>query len=269
MTDLLGELAGTAAATIFDVLLIVGFLLVFQRVVLGQKPLHPGALAVGFIMVVLGLTLLLLGLDKALFPVGRMMVEQLTAANAVDDASEPQHWMQYYPVYGFAFAIAFGAALAEPALLAISRRVNEITGGAVRAGGLRVVAAFGVACGVTLGCIRIVAGIPLHWCITVIAIIILLQTLFAPRTIVPLAYDAGGVSTTAVTVPVVIALGLGLAEQLPGRTPLVDGFGLIALACLMPAVTVLAYAQISWLIESIQTQRQAAAAKRRPRDKEK
>jgi hypothetical protein len=269
IADLLEELASTAVATLLDVLMIVGFLLVFQRVVLGQKPLHPGSLAVGFIMIVVGLTLLLLGLDKALFPVGRLMVEQLTTVNAVAGATEPQHWTQYYPVYGFAFAIAFGAALAEPALLAISRRVNEITGGAVRAGGLRVVAALGVACGVTLGCVRIVAGIPLHWCIAVIALIILIQTLFAPRTIVPLAYDAGGVSTTAVTVPVVIALGLGLAEQLPGRTPLIDGFGLIALACLMPAVTVLAYAQISWLVERIQDLRLTAAGRKRLRDKEK
>ncbi len=267
--ELLIELASTAAATVTDVLLIVAFLLLFQRVVLGQKPANPAALAVGFTMVVFGLTLLLLGLDKALFPVGRLMVEQLTAANAVDGATMPQHWTAYYPVYGFAFSIAFGAALAEPALMAISRRVDEITGGAIRAGGLRVAAALGVACGVTLGCVRIVAGIPLHWCIAVVATIILIQTLFAPRTIVPLAYDVGGVSTTAVTVPVVIALGLGLAEQLPGRTPLIDGFGLIALACLVPAVAVLAYAQMSWLVDRVQEYRQAVASARRPRDKEK
>jgi hypothetical protein len=266
---LIGELMSTLAPTVLAVLLIVVFLLAFQRVILGEKPANPAALGVGFMLVVLGLALLLLGLEKALFPVGRLMVEQLTAGNAVDGALAPQHWTRYFPVYAFAFSIAFGAALAEPALRAISERVNEITGGAVRAGGLRLVAAFGVAAGVTLGCIRIVAGIPLHWCLAGIALVILIQTAFAPRTIVPLAYDAGGVSTTAVTVPVVIALGLGLAEQLPGRTSLLDGFGLIALACLMPAVTVLAYAQISWLIEQVQIRRQAAGKDRKSGAREK
>jgi hypothetical protein len=257
------------AATVLAVLLIVAFMLAFQRLILGAKPVNPATIGVGVVLVVLGLALLMLGLEKALFPVGRLMIGQLTAGNVVDGALAPQHWTRYFPVYAFAFSIAFGAALAEPALRAISERVNELTGGAVRAGGLRVVAAFGVAAGVTLGCIRIVAGIPLHWCLAAIALVILIQTLFAPRTIVPLAYDAGGVSTTAVTVPVVIALGLGLAEQLPGRTPLLDGFGLIALACLMPAVTVLAYAQISWLIEQVQIRRQAAGTDRKSGAREK
>jgi hypothetical protein len=106
-----------------------------------------------------------------------------------------------------------------------------------------------------------VAGIPLHWCIAVIFMVILLQTLLAPRLIVPLAYDTGGVSTTAVTVPVVTALGLGLAEQLPGRSPLLDGFGLITFACFFPAVTVLAYAQIAAFAEKRFARRAAGKEK--------
>lgn len=247
--DLLTELLDTAYSTAASVLPVVLFMLAFYVFVLRQKLANPAAVLVGFGFVVVGLSLLLLGLDKALFPVGRLMVEQLTAATAAPGAEAPAHWTSYYRIYAFAFSIAFGAALAEPTLLAISLRVNEISGGAIRAGGLRVAAALGLALGVTIGCIRIAAGVPLHWCIAIVFMIIFLQTLLAPRLIVPLAYDSGGVSTTAVTVPVVTALGLGLAEQLPGRNPLLDGFGLIAFACFFPAITVLAYAQIAVFAE--------------------
>lgn len=255
--DLMTELAGTMRSTAMGVLPIALFMLLFYRVVLGQQITNRRGLLVGFGFVVAGLALLLLGLDKALFPVGRLMVEQLVAANPAHGAPAP--WASYYAVYAFAFCIAFGAALAEPALLAISLRVNEISGGAISAGGLRVAAALGVAAGVMLGCVRIVAGIPLHWCVGPLFLVIIAQTLASPRGIVPLAYDTGGVSTTAVTVPVVAALGLGLAEQLPGRDPLLDGFGLIILACLVPAITVLGFAQASWLVDRIQFRTKDAA----------
>ena len=110
--------------------------------------------------------------------------------------------------------------------------------------------AIGVATGVALACVQTVTGIPLHWCIGAGFAIIAVQSLTAPRAIVPLAYDSGGVSTTAVTVPIVTALGLGLAEFLPDRNPLLDGFGLIAFACLFPPISVLAYAQVVWLLEA-------------------
>jgi hypothetical protein len=122
-----------------------------------------------------------------------------------------------------------------------------------------VAAALGVALGVTVGCVRIVTGIPLQWCLAAAFMIIIVQTLTSPRSILALAYDTGGVSTTAVTVPVVTALGLSLAEQVPGRSPYIDGFGLIAFACVFPAMTVLGYAQITTLLEKRQLKKSMAA----------
>jgi uncharacterized membrane protein len=122
-----------------------------------------------------------------------------------------------------------------------------------------VAAALGVATGVTIGCVRIVTGFPLQWCLATAFMIVIIQTFTSPRSIIPLAYDTGGVSTTAVTVPVITALGLGLAEQVPGRSPFLDGFGLIVLACVFPAITVLAYAQITALLEKRQLGKSMAA----------
>lgn len=242
--------------TLLSVLPVAAFMIFFYLVILRERLAHPRQLVIGFVMILAGLTLFLLGLEKALFPAGRMMVEQLGTAGQADGAAAPGGELgPYRLILGFAFAIAFGAAVAEPALLAISLRVNELTGGAVNALGLRITAALGVAIGVTIGCLRIITGFPLHWCLGVAYLIIILQTLFAPRVIVPLAYDSGGVSTTAVTVPVITALGLGLAEQVPGRSQLLDGFGLIALACTYPVIAVLAYAQIATALERRQARR--------------
>jgi hypothetical protein len=258
--DLIREVLSMIAVTARDVLPVAVFMLFFVRVVLKQKLVDTRGVFFGLGLVTIGLALLLLGVDKALFPVGRMMVRELAGAAAADTAGPAPHWLtSYYLVYAFAFCIAFAAAMAEPALLAIARRVNEISGGAISTLGLRLAAALGVAAGVALGCVRIVTGIPLHWSIGAIFLIIMLQTLFAPRAIVPLAYDSGGVSTTAVTVPVVAALGLGLAELMPSRNPLLDGFGLIAFACLCPVITVLAYAQAAALTERISSRRLSRA----------
>jgi hypothetical protein len=122
-----------------------------------------------------------------------------------------------------------------------------MSGGAIHVWGLRVAVALGVAVGVALGCFRIVTGTPLHWYIIAGYLIVMVQTAFSPKLIVPLAYDSGGVTTSTVTVPLVTALGLGLAEQIPGRNALLDGFGLIAFASLFPIISVLAYAQLSGL----------------------
>lgn len=255
--DLIRELGSTLGATATDVLPVASFMLFMYCVVLRQKLARARNVFAGLAFVTVGLALLLLGVDKALFPAGRMMVEQLSPANAHDGAAEPA-WTHFHLIYSFAFCITFAAAIAEPTLFAVAQRVNELSGGAINTWGLRIAAASGVALGVTLGCVRVVAGIPLHWCMAAVFAIILVQTLTSPRVILPLAYDTGGVSTTVVTVPVVAALGLGLAELLPTRNPLLDGFGMVALACTVPAVTVLAYAQIAMLFEKRARRRQRA-----------
>lgn len=247
--DLTRDFLSTLADTAMDVLPVTVFMLFFYRVVLKQKLVNRREILFGLFFVTVGLALLLMGVDRALFPAGRMMVEQLATGSIVHTAPEAPHWSSYWLIYAFAFCISFAAAIAEPALLAIAIRVTELSGGAIKTWGLRIAAAIGVATGVAFGCVQTVTGIPLHWCIGAGFLVISLQTLTAPRAIVALAYDSGGVSTTAVTVPIVTALGLGLAEYLPNRNPLQDGFGLIAFACLFPPISVLAYAQIASLVE--------------------
>ena len=123
-------------------------------------------------------------------------------------------------------------------------KAQTASGGAIDAWGLRIAVAFGAAIGVSLGCFRIVTGTPLQWYIMGIYVVVMILTIFSNRTIMPLAYDSGGVTTSTVTVPVVAALGLGLASNVPGRSPLVDGFGLIAFTCAFPIMTVLGYSLI-------------------------
>jgi len=154
-------------------------------------------------------------------------------------------WSDYFWVYVFAAAIGFATTVAEPALIAVALKANQVSGGTITVNGLRFAVAVGVAAGVALGTFRIVTGTPLHWYIISGYIIVIIQTTVAPRAIIPLAYDSGGVTTSTVTVPLVAALGLGLAETIPGRSPMIDGFGLIAFASLFPMITVMAYAQIS------------------------
>jgi Protein of unknown function (DUF1538) len=127
----------------------------------------------------------------------------------------------------------------------VAMKAHSVSGGTVGVWGLRVAVAIGVAIGIALGAFRIVTGTPLHWYIISGYILVLIQTLFAPRTIIALAFDSGGVTTSTVTVPLVAALGLGLASAIPGRSPILDGFGLIAFASLFPMMTVMGYAQIS------------------------
>ncbi len=141
-------------------------------------------------------------------------------------------------------------------------KANETSGGAIHVWGLRVAVAIGAATGVSLGCFRIIAGLPLQVFILVGYIIVVIQTIWAPKMIIPLAYDSGGVTTSTVTVPLVAALGLGLAETVPGRSPLLDGFGLVAFTCLFPIISVLAYAQLSALRERISSGRRTATRNR-------
>ena len=140
--------------------------------------------------------------------------------------------------------------MAEPPLIAVALKAEQVSGGAVNAWGLRIAVAIGVSAGVSLGCFRIVTGTPLPWYIIAAYVVVIVQTFRASKTIIPLAYDCGGVTTSTVTVPVVAALGLGLAASVPGRSPLIDGFGLIAFASVFPIMSVLGYAMVAnWVRE--------------------
>ena len=229
-----------------DIAPIVIVLFAFQWFVVRRPIPNPRAVVVGLVYVTLGLGLFLIGLEKALFPLGRSMARQLADPVFLGVADGfPIGWEHYAWIYLFAAAIGFATTIAEPALLAVSIKANEVSGGAIRVTGLRVAVAIGVAIGVTIGVLRIVTGTPLHYYIIAGYVLVLLQTTMAPRGIVALAYDSGGVTTSTVTVPIVTALGLGLASSVPGRSPILDGFGLIAFASLFPIMAVLAYAQAS------------------------
>lgn len=260
MIDSLLHFAHTLWSTLRDVLPIAGIIFGFQFLVIRKPVPNLRRVLAGFVYVLLGLTLFLQGLEQALFPLGRVMAEQLTAPHFIygaDKFPDLVHWSDYYWVYLFAFAIGFSTTIAEPSLLAVALKAGEVSGGGISVWGLRVAVAIGVALGIALGTWRIVSGYPLHYFIIAGYIIVVIQTFFAPRMIVPLAYDSGGVTTSTVTVPLVAALGLGLAETIPGRSPLLDGFGLIAFASLFPIMTVMAYAQLSAWLAKRHTQKNA------------
>ncbi len=177
------------------------------------------------------------------------MAEQLTDAAFIFDEAVSEYtnvdWREYAWVYVFAFAVGFASSIAEPAVIAVSMKVRHVSGGVIQVWGLRWIIALGVALGLVVGAWRLVTGIPLAYLMIPGYLLLLLQTFYAPRLIVPIAYDSGGVTTSIVTVPLVTALGLGLAESLPGRSSLIDGFGLVAFASLFPMMTVMAYAQLA------------------------
>ncbi len=239
----------TLLGTIWDVLPIAGVILVFQLLVIRRPPRNPRRLFFGFLYVLVGLAFFLEGLEMALFPLGKLMAQQLTNPAFIyagmESIPETLRWQDYLWVYVFGAAIGFACTLAEPALVAVSLKAEKVSGGTIGSWGLRVAVAIGAATGVALGTYRIVSGVPLHYYIIAGYIIVIVQTLFAPRLISALAYDTGGVTTSTVTVPVVAALGLGLATTIPERSALLDGFGLIALTALFPIIMVLGYGQIS------------------------
>ena len=246
--DLIVSSAKTIVATGADVLPIVLFIFLFQTLVIRQPLRHFRRLLAGLGFVIVGLGLFLIGLEQALFPLGREMAEQLTSPDALVGGGASRDWTSYAWVYAFALSIGFATTIAEPALLAVSMKAHDVSGGAISVWGLRVAVAIGAATGVTLGCFRIVTGLPLQYFIMAGYIIVVLQTIWAPKLIIPLAYDSGGVTTSTVTVPMIAGLGLGLATAIPGRNPLLDGFGLVAITALFPIISVLAYAQLSkWM----------------------
>ena len=245
----LASLLDTLLGTLQDVFPIAAVIFGFQLFILRRPIPNLRRTLFGFFYVLLGLSLFLQGLEQALFPLGRLMATQLTHPEFLADETtgllSATHWTEYYWVYIFAFAIGFSTTVAEPSLIAVAIKANQVSGGAIGIWGLRIAVAIGVAVGISLGTWRIVTGYPLHYFIITGYVFVMLQTFYAPRIIVPLAYDSGGVTTSTVTVPLVAALGLGLAESVPGRSPLLDGFGLIAFASLCPIISVMAYAQIS------------------------
>ena len=234
--------------TVFDVLPIAVVIFGFQFLVIRQPIPQLKQVLTGFVYVLLGLALFLQGLDQALFPLGKLMAQQLTDPAFIYGAGVQGaafDWRDYAWVYLFAAAIGFSTTIAEPSLIAVAIKAQSVSGGAISVWGLRIAVAIGVAIGIALGTFRIVTGTPLPYYIMAGYVVVIVQTLVAPRMIIALAYDSGGVTTSTVTVPLVTALGLGLAGTVPGRSVLLDGFGLIAFASLFPIMTVMAYAQLS------------------------
>jgi hypothetical protein len=249
------DLLFTIASTVWDVLPIALIIFGFQFLVLRKPIANLGKILTGFALVLIGLGFFLEGLEAALFPLGKLMAQQLTdpAFIAAGNTDSIIGWWDYKWVYLFAFAIGFATTIAEPALLAVAIKANQVSAGSIGVWGLRIAVAIGVAIGIALGVYRIVTGTPLYWYIITGYVFVVIQTLFAPRLIIALAYDSGGVTTSTVTVPLVAALGLGLSTTVAGRNPLLDGFGLIAFASLFPIISVMAYAQLSeWQAKGIE-----------------
>lgn len=218
---------------ILPIILVIAF---FQYVIIKKPIVQLPKILTGIVLVILGLDAFIVGLEIGLFPIGETIALQLTKMDNV--------WI----IYGFGFAIGFATTMAEPALIAIAMKASEVSSGNINQKMLRIAVAFGVAIGIALGCFRLVSGTPLHYYIIVGYVVVIIMTYFAPKYIVPIAYDSGGVTTSTVTVPLVAALGLGLAENIPGRNPLIDGFGLIAFASLFPMITVMGYGIIAQII---------------------
>ncbi len=220
-------------SVITDILPILIVIFFFQYAIINKALPNLPKISLGIVLVILGLYAFIVGLQMGLFPIGESMAKQLTEQGNV-------HY-----IYLFSFLIGFSTTMAEPALLAIAMKVEEISGGAIKQKILRTIVAVGVALGIALGAYRIISGDPIHYYIIAGYLIVIILTFFAPKYIVPIAYDSGGVTTSTVTVPLVAALGLGLATNIDGRSPLIDGFGLIAFASLFPMITVLGYGIVS------------------------
>ena len=216
-----------------DVLPILGVILFFQYIILKKKVENLKEVLIGFGLVMVGLDAFIIGLEMGLFSLGETMAQQLTK-NGSDII-----------IYSFAAAIGFSTTMAEPSLTAIAKKAKEISDGKINDFVLRIAVAFGVSFGIALGAFRIVNGGDIVYYIIAGYMFVIALTFIAPKYIVPIAYDSGGVTTSTVTVPLVAALGLGLATNIPGRDPLIDGFGLIAFASLFPMLTVMAYGVIT------------------------
>jgi hypothetical protein len=227
----------SAFSDLIPIILVITF---FQAIVLRQPLPNAGEVIVGALFVVLGLTLFVQGLEMGLFPIGESMAHALASKGSL-------FWL-----LAFAFALGFSTTVAEPALIAVAEEAAEIAieGNLIEASadsrhsyelGLRLSVAISVGVAILIGVLRILRGWPIQYLIIGGYIVVMLMTLVAPKEIIGLAYDAGGVTTSTITVPLVAALGVGLASIIRGRNPMVDGFGLIAFASLLPMIFVMGY----------------------------
>ena len=226
-----------------DLLPVIVVVLFFQLAVLQQPLPNLGQLLLGTFLVVLGLTFFINGLEMGLFPVGESLAHALARKGSL-------FWLIV-----FAFTLGFGTTIAEPALIAVAEEASEIAAQAGVIGaseqaqesyalGLRLTVAFSVGLAIVIGVVRILKGWPMHWMIIAGYVIVVIITGFAPREIIGIAYDSGGVTTSTITVPLVTALGVGLASSIRGRNPMIDGFGLIAFASLTPMIFVMIYGMV-------------------------
>lgn len=223
-----------------DLLPILVVIVFFQLVVLQQPIPDLLNLLGGVLLVIAGLTFFIFGLEMGLFPIGESMAYAFARKGSVV-------WLLL-----FAFALGFGTTVAEPALIAVSREAATVAseGGIISpdaasthsyATGLRLTVAASVGVAIVVGVLRILKGWPIHYLIMGGYVGVVVMTAFAPKFIIGIAYDSGGVTTSTITVPLVTALGVGLASSIKGRNPMVDGFGLIAFASLMPMIFVMLY----------------------------
>jgi hypothetical protein len=230
---LLGGLVGFGRAmlgSLRDLLPIIVVIAAFQLLVFRQPLENFASVAAGLGLVVLGLTLFVFGLEMGLFPIGEQLAHAFARKGSVP-------WL-----VAFAFALGFGTTVAEPALVAVAAEAGKVTGGGdAWQTALRLVVAVAVGVALVIGVLRILLGWPLQWLIIGGYLAVIALTPLAPPEIVGVAYDSGGVTTSTITVPLTAALGVGLAGSIRGRNPLVDGFGLIALASLTPIVFVLLF----------------------------
>lgn len=222
---------------LLPIILVVAF---FQIVVIQQPLENIAEIFTGVIFIVLGLTFFIYGLEMGLFPIGESMARAFAYKGSI-------FWLSV-----FAFALGFGTTIAEPALIAIANEAADIAAGSghidttvsaksAYADGLRYTVAFSVGCAILLGVIRILLNWSIQYLIMAGYILVVIVTAFAPAEIIGIAYDSGGVTTSTITVPLVTALGIGLASSITGRNPMLDGFGLIAFASLLPIIFVLIY----------------------------
>lgn len=221
-----------------DVLPIILTIVFFQYIILKRPLVNPRKVILGFLLVIFGLYAFVVGLKMGLFPIGSSMAEQLIQRD------------NYLYIYAFAFLIGFATTMAEPALIAVGKQAEEAAAGKLNGNAIRILVAIGVAIGIGIGVHRIIVGGSMHQYVIGGYTIVIILTFLAPKYIIALAYDLGGVTTSEVTVPLVTALGIGLATHIEDRNVLIDGFGLIAFASIFPIVTVMIYAIVmQWLTD--------------------
>ena len=233
----------TTAGSLRDLAPIILVIAFFQLAVLQQPLPNLLDLLVGTGFILVGLTFFIFGLEMGLFPIGESMAAAFASKGSL-------FWLIV-----FAFALGFGTTVAEPALIAVADEAAEVAAKAGAIGsaaedlenyafGLRMTVALSVGLAIVIGVVRILKGWPIHLLIIAGYILVVIMTAFAPEEIIGIAYDSGGVTTSTITVPLVTALGVGLASSIRGRNPMIDGFGLIAFASLTPMIFVLGYGML-------------------------